>query len=519
MLVRASAQRRELAIRQALGATRGSLARRLLVESGVLALAGAALGLLLARWCVPVLVALSPAAMPRAQEIRISLAVLGFTLAAALLAALAFGCVPALRAARALPGASLRSEGRAATGSRERGRARGWIVSGQVALMVVLLAGAGLLLRSYLALARVDPGFDPDVLTLRLSLPRKDYGELAKVGELYRRLEARVSALPGVVSVAAVNHVPMNGALASADYAVAERAPESEAGLPTAQYRMATPAYFATLGIPLIAGRTFGDDDRVGGAPVAIVSRALARRSFPGRSPIGQRLLVKDNQDGFRALEVVGLVGDVKHASLEADADPHLYVPYHQTHRDLLVWLTLNQYLVVRSASAPLALADGVARELRALDPNVAVADVRASGHYVEAAAAPRRFSLQLLACFAGLALALAALGIYGVASSAVAQRRREIGVRLALGARVPDVVGLVLREGMRRTAAGVALGLAAAAAIGRGLGGLLYGVRPLDLPTYAAVVALLAAVTLLACLAPAWRAGRVDPVEVLRLD
>jgi len=366
---------------------------------------------------------------------------------------------------------------------------------------------------------RVDAGFDPGVLTVRLSLPRKDYGELAKVSQFYRQLEARVAALPGVTSVAAVNHVPLNGALASAEYKVADRPPASDDNLPTAQYRMATPEYLKTMGIPVIAGRAFTDDDREGGAPVVIVSRALARQSFPDRDPLGKYLLVRDSQARFRPLQIVGVAGDVRHTSLEAEAESHVYLPYHQTNPDLLVWLTNNQFLVVRTAVPPLALAEGVRRELQAVDSTVAAADIRPTGYYLDNATAGRRFSLELLAGFAVLALALAAIGIYGVVSYTVAQRTREIGVRLALGADMGDIARMVLGEGVRRTGVGIAIGLAGALAASRAVRGMLYGVGATDPVTYAAVVALLVAVTVAACLLPAWRAARVSPLAALRED
>ena len=242
-----------------------------------------------------------------------------------------------------------------------------------------------------------------------------------------------------------------------------------------------------------------------------------ARKSFPDRDPIGRYLLVRDTPAGFRPLQIVGVVGDVRHTSLEADAEPHVYVPYHQTPRDLLVWLTLNQFLVVRTTGAPLAMAEAVRRELQAVDSTVAAADIRASGYYVDAATAARRFSLELLAGFAGLALVMAAIGIYGVVSYTVAQRTREIGVRIALGAEMRDIVGMVLGEGVRRTAVGVALGFAGALAASHAVRGLLYGVGATDPVTYAAVVALLLAVTIVACLLPAWRAARVSPLVALR--
>jgi predicted permease len=519
MLVRATERRREMAIRQALGAGQGHLVRLLLIESALLAGGGAALGMLLARLAVPALVAMSPAAMPRAHDIAVDLPVFLFTLGAAVLSGVVFGLGPATRATRVDPNQELKSESRGGVGSTDRGRARRSIVAAQVALMMVLLIGAGLLLKSFREVLRVEPGFDRGVLTVRLSLPRKDYSQLARVSQFYRQLEARVAALPGVTSVAGASNVPLNGALASADYKAADRPPVSEEQLPTAQYRMVTPTFFRTLGIPLIAGRSFNDDDREGGALVAVISQALARESFPDRDPLGQHLLVNDTPDGFRSMEIVGVVGDVKHASLESDPQPHLYVPYHQVHRELLVWLTLNQFLVVQSAAAPLALADGIRRELAAVDPNVASADIRTSGYYADGAAAPRRFSLMLLAIFAGLALLMAAVGIYGVVSYTVAQRTRETGVRLALGARARDVMGLVLGEGLKTTAVGIAVGLAVALAASRAMGSQLYGVRSTDPATYATVAGLLVSVTLAACLWPAWRAARVDPTVALRRD
>lgn len=518
MLARAIERRREMAIRKALGAGSMRLARQLLTESALLALGGAALGLLLAYLAVPVLMASSPANLPRAKEVAIRLPVLLFTLATTVLAALGFGLVPARRAARANPSEDLKAGGRSA-GTADGSRLRGLIVATQVALMMVLLTQAGLLSKSFREVMRLQPGFDRDVLSVRLSLPRKDYSELAKVSHFYRTLEARVAALAGVVSVGAVNHVPLNGALASADYKPADRPPAADAQIPTAQYRMVTPDYFATMRIPLLAGRAFGDDDREGGAPVAIVSQALVRQSFQGRSPLGRQVLVGDNPAGFRSLEIVGVAGDVRHASLEEDPLPHLYVPYHQTNPNLLVWLAATQYLVVRTSGDARPLGDAVRRELAQVDPNVAAADIRTSGDYVDAAAASRRFSLLLLTAFAGLALGMAAVGIYGVVAYGVAQRTRETGVRLALGAGVADIVGLVLGEGLRRTLQGIGAGLAAALAASHALRSLLYGVAATDLPTYAAVIAVLVGVTVAACLLPAWRAARVNPLLALHRD
>ena len=515
MLVRATARRQEMAIRQALGARPWRLAQELLVEAALLSFVGAGLGVLLAYWAVPALVALSPTAMPGSQDIGLNLPVLLFTASVAVLAGLGFGLVPAWRAFGAAPNLDLQSS-RGGTGSAEGSRARGLIVAAQVAVMVVLLSGASLLLRSFHAVMRIEPGFDANALAVRLSLPRKDYPDNQKISRFYDELEARVRALPGVQSVAGTNHVPLNGALASADYKVADRPPVSDDQLPTAQYRMVTPHYFRAMGIPVVAGREFGESDRVGQPAVAIVSQSFVRQSFPDRDPVGRQLLVKDTPEGFRPIEIVGVVGDVHHVSLEGAAEPHLYVPYHQVHPNLLVWLAQNQFVVVRAAGDPLALGEAVRRAVHAVDPNVASAGARLTGSYLDGAAAARRFSLVLIALFAGIALAMAAIGIYGVVSYTVAQRTRETGLRLALGAEASDILSLVLGEGLRRTAWGIGAGLVAAFAAARAFRSLLFGVEAADPFTYAGVVAVLLAVTLAACLLPAWRAARLDPVRAL---
>jgi predicted permease len=384
--------------------------------------------------------------------------------------------------------------------------------------MVVLLTGAALLFRSFEAVLRVEPGFDGGVLAVRLSLPRKDYDDAGKMRRFYEQLEARVARLPGVLSVGAVNHVPLNGSLASADYKREDRPPASESELPTTSYRMVTPRYFETMGIPLLAGRAFDASDGEGRPAVGVISQALARQSFGDGDPVGRRLLVRDAGE-FREIQIVGVVGDVKHQGLEAPAEPHLYVPYFQTHPKLLVWLAQSQFLVVKAGGDALALGPAVRRELRAVDPGAASVGGRLTGDFVATAAAARRFTLVLLAVFAGVALLMATVGIYGVVAYAVARRTRETGLRLALGAEPSDILALVLRDGLRRSALGIGLGLVAALAAARSLRGLLFGVGAADPSSYAAVVVLLLAVTLAACLLPAWRAARLDPVRALRQD
>ncbi|HVQ25260.1 MAG TPA: ABC transporter permease, partial [Planctomycetota bacterium] len=301
MLVRATTRRQELAIRRALGARPSLLVRQLLLESGLLAIAGALVGVLLAYWAVPLLVAMSPTALPRAREIGVSLPVLGFAVAAALVAGLGFGLAPAWRAVRVDPNKDLKAESRG--GSGDRSRARGLIVVAQMAVMVVLLTGAALLFKSFEAVLGVEPGFDAGLLTLRLSLPRRDYDEVGRMRRFFEQLEARVSRLPGVGSVAAVNQFPLNGALASADYKLEDRPPASDSQLPTANYRMVTPRFFETMGIPLVSGRVFAETDGAGTPNVGVISQALARQSFGELDPVGRRLLVRDAGE-FRPIEI-----------------------------------------------------------------------------------------------------------------------------------------------------------------------------------------------------------------------
>jgi putative ABC transport system permease protein len=282
---------------------------------------------------------------------------------------------------------------------------------------------------------------------------------------------------------------------------------------------MVTPHFFRTMGIPLVEGRVFLESDRVENPSVGIISQSFARESFPDRDPVGRRLLVKDTPEGFRAIEIVGVVGDVRHASLESSAEPHLYVPYHQVPGSLLVWLAQTQFLLVRAEGDPLALGEAVRRAVHAVDPNVASAGARMSGSYLEAAAAARRFGVLLIATFASIALVMAAVGIYGVVSYTVAQRTRETGLRLALGAGARDILSLVLGEGLKRTAWGIAIGLAASFAAARGFRSLLFGVEAADPASYAGATVLLLAVTLAASIVPAFSAARLDPLRALRED
>ncbi len=518
-LVRASARHREMAIRTALGATRRRLVQQLATESVLLALLGGAAGLLLAVHGIPLLLALSPATLPRTGEVGVDFRVLGFTLALSLMAGLIFGLAPAWQATRVNPSEELKENGRGTVGGARQSRARSLLVVSEISISLVLLVGAGLLVKSFLRLQAVSPGFDAqNVLAVRLSLPKARYSSRVVVTTFYDELRPRLERLPGVEAVGFVSVLPLSGTLASVDFTIEGRAaPPDEARV--ADYRVASAGYFRAMKIPLIAGREFDEHDTAKAAPVMLVSQSLARRYWPNGSPLGAHLRIDDNDEGPRPVEIVGVVGDVKHLSLDGEPSLHIYLPVHQVHEDGVVWLTNNQYWLLRTAVDPLTLQAAVRREIQAVDRDAPTSDIRTMDQYLAASVAPRRFNLWLLTVFAGAALVLAATGLYGVISHGVAQRRHEIGIRMALGARRSDVLKLVIGQGMGLALAGVALGLLSACALTRWMESLLFGVRATDPPTFASIAVLLMLVALLACYIPARRATKVDPIVALRYD
>ena len=518
MLARAATQRGDVAVRRALGESAGGIFRRHAIEGLMLSLAGGTLGLLVAVCGVPALLALAPPDLPRSDAIGMHPTVLLVALSVSVVAGLLAAILPAWRSSRG----DLREDltgGDRSLGPGRRGRVRWILVSGEVALLAVLLSTCSLLYRSFLSASHVSPGFDKEALTVRLSLPRARYDRIEKVTAFYQELELRVAALPGVTEVSAANHVPLNGALASADYRTPEMSAGADTALPTASYRMVTPRYFRAMGIPLRSGRAFDDHDDTGAPRVAIVSESLARRSFAGSDPVGSRILVKDSSAGFRPFEIVGVVGDIRHDSLESEPSPHFFVPYAQTHPQLLVWLTATQYLVVRASVDPKSLEPAIRRVLREVDPDVAAAQVRTTGDSMAASIAPRRFTLTLLGVFAAIATLMAALGLHGVVSTAVAWRTREMALRMALGARPAQVRRLVLRQASIVAVAGGACGLAISLASGRLLEGLLFGVTAADPASYAGANLVLAAVVLGTCDAPARRAARIPLFTCLKTE
>jgi putative ABC transport system permease protein len=524
LLARASGRRREIAVRQALGAGRRRLVRQLLTESLVLSLAGGAAGLALAGWGVEALVRLAPASLPRVTEIRVDLPVLLFTLCASVATGLLFGLVPALQTAGGDMSATLKDSGRGSAGGRGKS-VRSVLVVAELALALVLLTGAALLLRTLARLQRVDAGFRPaHLVTASVWLPQPNIPENGRYFKnepqvlLYRRILDRVRAIPGVEAADAATRVPFAAFPAINQFLIEGRDPE-RGGTGAADFSSASTGYFATLGIPLKSGRVFDAHDVEGSARVAIVSESLARRFFPGENAVGRRIAfplpaspAPGAPQGPRWMEIVGVVGDVKTLALDADERPAVYRPLEQAP-------SLSWTLVVRTRLAPGPLAAAIEQEIHAIDPELPLYAVRTMDEAMARTLAQRRFAMRLLALFAAAALLLSAVGISGVIAYSVAQRTHEIGIRMALGAQPRDVRRMLLGEGARLAALGVALGLAGAFVLTRLMASLLYGVGPRDPLTFLLVTGVLGAVALAATDLPARRASRVDPMAALRSE
>jgi putative ABC transport system permease protein len=513
MLARATSRRRELAVRVALGASRRRLAAQLLVESLVLALVGGAAGLLLASWLVELLTALAPADIPRLEDVRLSGAALLASVAFTLVTTAVFGLLPALSASRFNLSETLSEAGGKLTHARTGNRLRGALVVGEVALTLILVAGATLVLRSFLNLSSVPLGFDPrGVLTMQLRLPSGPrYGKPEARREFFRQLIERLEARPGVVAASGVLTRPLEGAVGwDYDFAAEGQAPVEASHNPDANFEVVNPHYFRTFAIPLKAGREFDERDREGAEPVVVVSQSLAERFYgSAAAAVGKRLkLDTDNaEEPWRM--VVGVADDVRYRELQSTR-LDIYVPHAQS------TVYLNHFAVRSTLSASDALAL-VRREVAALDPELAVSRVVTMEEQVSVRLARPRFTAVLLNWLALMALLLAAVGIFGVTAYAVAQRTRELGLRVALGARPRDILLLVMGHGLKLAALGILPGLLGALIMTRWLSSLLYGVSPSDPLTYAGVAALTACVALLASLLPARRATQVDPMVSLR--
>jgi len=517
-LARASARQREMSIRKALGATSTRLVRQLLAENLVLTLLGGTAGFLLAVWGVRFLLALSPAKLPRDNEIGIDFSVLGFAAGASALAAVIFGVLPALQAARSeVRGGLLSGNARGAGEAASRNRSRSVLVIAEVSLSFILLIGAGLLIRSFIKTQAVNPGFDPsNTLTVHMSLPKANYPDRTALNLFEDKLASRLQALPGVESAGAITLLPMGPGLRVVPF-IPKGQGSSKGDSFVAQYRLVSPDYFRALKIPLRQGRTFDAYDRDNRLPVGIVNETLAGRFWPNGDVIGAQVQVDDNNTGPRPIEIVGVVGDVKHFSLEDKPTIDIYLPMAQVNDDFVSSLINNQYWIVRSTSEPKALEAAIRSELRSLDPEVASANIRTMESYLADSVAPRRFNLRLLTIFSVAALLLAATGIYGLVSYSVAQRTPEIGIRLALGATRKNIFRIILGQGLRLVLVGLGLGLVGAFALTRVIRGLIFGVTVSDPLTFVAVSALLIVLTIAAGGVPALRATKLDPLSALR--
>ena len=510
MLARATARHREMAVRAAMGAGRGRLIRQLLTESALLSLLGGAIGLFLAMWGVDLLVALSPENLPRLNEISVDWRVILFTLGVALLTGFAFGLAPAWQASHLDLNSALKEGGRSATEGFGRRRLRSILVVAEVALCIVLLIGAGLLIRSFWRLTEVRPGFDPEnLLTMQLSLPRAKYPAEAQMAAFYDQVLRRLETLPGVESVAATWLLPMSGQDAGRGIEVEgyEPAPNERTN---AAFGNVSPGYFRTMRIPLMRGREFAETDRAGAPGVVVVNESFARRFFRDQDPVGKRMRMRGNDEPW--LTVVGVVGDIRHTGLAAEPRAEMYLSYLQSPVPFM-------NVVMRTSIDPVSLAPALRREVWAVDADQPVADISTMGQFVSNSIAGRRFNMMLLAVFAGVALLLAAVGLYGVMAYSVIQRTHEIGIRLALGAQARDVLKMIVGQGMLLTLIGTVLGLTAAFALTRLMASLLYGVTATDPLTFAGIPLLLAAVALLATYIPARRAMKVDPMVALRYE
>jgi putative ABC transport system permease protein len=514
LLGRAAARSKELAVRLSLGATRGRLIRQTLTESLVLAASAGTLGLLVAHWGTQLLVRSLPAelALPRLQEVGVDGYVLGFAVLVSLLTGVLFGMLPALVAGREDLSQTLRDATRGTTRGVGRSRVRSALVVVEVALALVLLVGAGLLARSFWQLQQVDPGVQPEqVLTMRLTLAASVYDEEAARRTLAAELIPRLESLPGARSAGAVGpFLPLSGEKSSTMYLVEGRPPPSEGEEPGADIRVVAGEYFRTLGIPLLRGRLFDDRDHENSPTVFVINEALAREQFPGQDPVGQRLSYwwGDMLGG----EVIGVVGSVREMGPTEDPSPAIYRAHRQDPVGQL-------HLVIRTAGDPLALAGVASAAVRGIDPNLAVGEVRTMETVLGRTIARPRMNVLLLGIFSGMALLLAAIGIYGIISYSVTQRLHELGVRVALGAQPRDVLRLVVGQGLALTVAGLGVGLLTAVAVTRVMASLLFGVSATDPGTLAAVSLFLVAVATLASYLPARRATRIDPIDALRAE
>ncbi len=514
LLVRASSREREIAVRQALGVSRWRLIRQLLTESAILGLMAGAIGLSLGYWALRLLTTLAATSFPRVVEARMDLRVLGFTLLISLATGILFGLAPAF-SSRHVTHDALKEGGRGGTAGAGSQRLRSTLVVAEVALSLTLLVGAGLLIRSFLRLQEVDTGFRPDgVLTMRISLPEQKYTKIEQTQTFYRELLDHIRRLPGVDAAGGVTGLPLSGTGGSGTTTVDSQAVQAQDASPEADQRPVFPGYFEAMGIPLVRGRYFDQRDNEKSAPVAIIDETMAKTYWPNEDAIGKRIKQGGRQSTQPWRTIVGVVRHVRYRTLESPSRVEFYWPYDQTS------FALGQMsLAIHTSSDPRSLAGVVQRQVQALDPDQPVYRIRTMGELMSESMARRRLSMFLLAIFAGVALALAAVGIYGIMSYSVAQRAHEVGIRMALGARSSDVVRMVLGQSLGLTLAGIFVGLLGSLALTNFLSSLLFNVKATDTMTFLIVAVILAVVALVASFVPAYRATTVDPVNALRQE
>jgi putative ABC transport system permease protein len=509
LLARASARQKEIAIRSALGASRGRVTRQLLTESLLLSLGGGALGLLVAWWGVEALVALSSDNIPRVKEVGIDGRVLGFTMLVSLLTGVVFGLIPAIHASRTDLNETLKEGGRSAATALGQWARRALVVF-EVAIALFVLIGAGLMIKSFMRLSEVDPGFKPEnVLTMQVALTQGKYPEAAQRVNFFRQMIHRLEALPGVQAVGTISELPMSGQNNDTRFSIEGRAADP-ANQTYANARVASPDYFDALGIPLLKGRYFSEADSETAPHVVIISESFAREFFPDEDPIGRHISI-DQGEQWKG-EIIGVVGNIRHRGLSSEPWREMYVSQYQIP-------TGSMNLVVRAATDPTRLTAAIKGEVQAMDRDVPIYTIRTMENLVSESVAQPRFRTLLLAIFAAVALVLAAVGIYGVMSYYVTQRTHEIGVRMALGASSRDVMRLVVGHGMALAIAGVGIGLAGSFLLTRLMASLLYQVSASDPATFVAISIMLTAVALLASYIPARRATKVDPMVALRYE
>jgi predicted permease len=517
LLARASTRRKEMAVRAALGASRAQLVQQMLTETALLVMVGGGLGLLLAWYALQFMAGFVPETLPRVREIGIDGTVLIFTLAVSCLAGLIFGLVPALQASKVDLNEELKGSGKGGGETSGRGGARGALVVAEIALSLMLLISAALLMKSFLRLQEVKPGFRSDhLLLVRLSLPPRAYSNAEAIAVFYDQVLSQIQTLPGVEDAGGANVLPLSGLNVRSDFTIAARPPLTAADKPAAQSRLVSADYFKALGIPIVKGRAFTPHDNAGANRVAVIDEALARRYWPDAEPIGAHLRIEDTPNG-RDAEIVGIVGAVKHVSLDEPVTPTLYTPIAQMPEQTAPFFAANSSLAIRTISDPAALENSVRHIVRRVDANVPISSSRTMEQVISSTVAARRFNLILLSIFAATAVLLAMTGVYAVMSYAVTQRSPEIGIRMALGAQTRDVLRLVLGQGMKLVAIGLALGVAGALIATRFVASLLFGVSAMDPMSFLLAALVLGTVAGCASFFPARKAAKVDPVIALR--